>query len=60
MQLTAHRLRNAKPDILLLDEPDAFLSSVGQQDLMRVLHDYAIPEDGGQQSQVIYVTHSPF
>jgi predicted ATPase len=60
VQLTAHRLRNAKPDILLLDEPDAFLSSVGQQDLMRVLHDYAIPEDGGQQSQVIYVTHSPF
>ncbi|MFE4542228.1 AAA family ATPase [Arthrobacter sp. NPDC056727] len=60
VQLTAHRLRNGKPDILLLDEPDAFLSSVGQQDLLRVLHDYALPEDDGQQSQVVYVTHSPF
>lgn len=60
VQLTAHRLTNGKPDILLLDEPDAFLSSVGQQDLLRVLHDYALPEDDGQQSQVVYVTHSPF
>lgn len=60
VQLTAHRLKNSKPDILLLDEPDAFLSSVGQQDLLRVLHDYAIPDDGGPRSQVVYVTHSPF
>lgn len=60
VQLTAHRLRNDKADILLLDEPDAFLSSVGQQDLLRVLHDYALPEDHAPQSQVMYVTHSPF
>ncbi|MEN2739530.1 hypothetical protein ABCS02_17200 [Microbacterium sp. X-17] len=60
VQLTAHRLRNQKPDILLLDEPDAYLSSVGQQDLLRVLHDYAFPEDGSPRSQVVYVTHSPF
>lgn len=60
VQLTAHRIKNAKPDILLLDEPDAFLSSAGQQDLLRVLQDYAVPENGGQQSQVVYVTHSPF
>ncbi|MRJ77591.1 hypothetical protein GEV29_13680 [Aeromicrobium sp. SMF47] len=60
VQLTAHRLRNSKADILLLDEPDAFLSSVGQQDLLRVLHDYAMPEDGAPRSQVLYVTHSPF
>jgi len=60
VQLTAHRLTQVRPDILLLDEPDAFLSSVGQQDLLRVLHDYALPEDGTTGSQVIYVTHSPF
>lgn len=60
VQLTAHRVRNAKPDILLLDEPDAYLSSVGQQDLLRVLHDYAFPEDDTPRSQVVYVTHSPF
>lgn len=60
VQLTAHRVSNTKPDILLLDEPDAFLSSTGQSDLLRILHDYALPEDGGPRSQVIYVTHSPF
>jgi predicted ATPase len=60
VQLTAHRLTQSRPDILLLDEPDAFLSSVGQQDLLRVLRDYALPEDGSAGSQVVYVTHSPF
>lgn len=61
VQLTAHRIRQAgEPDLLLLDEPDAFLSSTGQQDLLRVLHDYAFPESGGPGSQVVYVTHSPF
>jgi hypothetical protein len=60
VQLTAHRLKNTVPDVLLLDEPDAYLSSVGQQDLLRVLQDYASPEAGGPRSQVIYVTHSPF
>ncbi|EFQ82024.1 hypothetical protein HMPREF0063_12866 [Aeromicrobium marinum DSM 15272] len=60
VQLTAHRLKNVKADILLLDEPDAFLSSIGQQDLLRVLHDYAMPEDATPRSQVVYVTHSPF
>lgn len=60
VQLAAHRIRHAAPDLLLLDEPDAFLSSVGQQDLLRVLHDYALPESGGDGSQVVYVTHSPF
>ncbi|NMO03286.1 AAA family ATPase [Gordonia sp. TBRC 11910] len=60
VQLAAHRLTQTSPDILLLDEPDAFLSSVGQQDLLRVLQEYAEPEDGKPGSQVVYVTHSPF
>lgn len=61
VQLTAHRIQKAgEPDLLLLDEPDAFLSSAGQQDLLRVLHDYAFPETERPGSQVIYVTHSPF
>ncbi|ROS54177.1 ATP-binding protein [Frigoribacterium sp. PhB24] len=60
VQLTAHRLAGDGSDILLLDEPDAYLSSVGQQDLLRILHDYSKPEDGGQGGQVVYVTHSPF
>lgn len=60
VQLTAHRLTKKKPDVLLLDEPDAYLSSIGQQDLLRVLTDYTNPEDGGVGGQVVYVTHSPF
>ncbi len=60
VQITAHKLTQTRPDVLLLDEPDAFLSSIGQQDLLRVLRDYALPEDGGVGSQVVYVTHSPF
>jgi predicted ATPase len=47
-------------EILLMDEPDAHLSSSGQQDLLRIFQDYARPPDGGQESQVAYVTHSPF
>ncbi|MEU3473153.1 MULTISPECIES: AAA family ATPase [Rhodococcus] len=60
VQLSAHKQGLTKPDILLLDEPDAFLSSVGQQDLLRVLYDYALPENGSAGGQVVYVTHSPF
>ncbi|MGP0221460.1 hypothetical protein [Paenarthrobacter sp. NCHU4564] len=60
VQLTAHRLNNHEPDVLVLDEPDAYLSSVGQQDLLRVLENYAFPEEGGPSGQVVYVTHSPF
>ncbi|PSL37466.1 putative ATP-dependent endonuclease of OLD family [Labedella gwakjiensis] len=60
VQLIAHRLAGNGREILLLDEPDAYLSSVGQQDLLRILHDYARPEDGSLGGQVVYVTHSPF
>lgn len=60
VQLTAHRLAGKGGDILLLDEPDAYLSSVGQQDLLRILQDYANPEGGEAGGQVVYVTHSPF
>ena len=47
-------------EIVLMDEPDAFLSTEGQQDLLRVLKAYAEPEDERQPAQVLYVTHSPF
>jgi predicted ATP-dependent endonuclease of OLD family len=46
------------PQVLLMDEPDAFLSNQGQQDLLRLFQDFADrPED---QRQVVFVTHSPF
>lgn len=61
VQLLAHRQpRPGQTEILLMDEPDAFLSSQGQQDLLRILEEFARPEDQTRTAQVVYVTHSPF
>ena len=46
--------------ILLMDEPDTYLSSQAQQDLLKIFEEVANPEDGKSGSQVVYVTHSPF
>ena len=48
-------------EILLMDEPDAYLSMLGQQDLLAIFSDFAAPDDPDTAPvQVIYVTHSPF
>jgi len=48
-------------EVLLMDEPDAYLSSTGQQDLLRIFQDFAQPADPERRPcQVVYVTHSPF
>ncbi|MCJ1703450.1 AAA family ATPase [Rathayibacter sp. VKM Ac-2926] len=48
-------------ETLLMDEPDAYLSMLGQQDLLRIFDSFAWPEDKSvRQIQVVYVTHSPF
>ena len=61
VQLLAHRPPvTGQPEILLMDEPDAYLSSQGQQDLLRILEAFALPDDSSRQDQVVYVTHSPF
>ncbi|KQH80025.1 hypothetical protein AO501_33930 [Mycobacterium gordonae] len=50
-----------KGEILLMDEPDAFLSNSGQQDLLRIFEAFAHPDtDTAAPVQVVYVTHSPF
>lgn len=47
--------------ILVMDEPDTFLSSRGQQDLLRIFEAFANPKARERSPvQVIYVTHSPF
>jgi hypothetical protein len=47
--------------ILLMDEPDTFLSGQAQQDLLRVMQAFASPVIHSRKPiQVIYVTHSPF
>jgi hypothetical protein len=60
VQLLAHQRPTDRHEILLMDEPDAYLSSSGQQDLLRILEQYAQPDDGSRRDQVVYVTHSPF
>ena len=53
--------QDGRQEILLMDEPDRFLSSSGQQDLLRIFADFARPSDPGRTPvQVVYVTHSPF
>lgn len=51
---------DGRPEILLMDEPDQFLSSQGQQDLLKIFDAFATPTDGRPPVQVMYVTHSPF
>lgn len=62
VQYLAHEPnKEGRPEILLMDEPDQFLSASGQQDLLRVFDDFADPKDAGRAPvQVVYVTHSPF
>jgi energy-coupling factor transporter ATP-binding protein EcfA2 len=60
VQLRAHEQPANREEVLLMDEPDAYLSSVGQQDLLRALEHFARPDSGARRDQVIYVTHSPF
>ncbi|WP_204106128.1 MULTISPECIES: AAA family ATPase [Spirulina sp. CCY15215] len=47
-------------EILLMDEPDAFLSSQAQQDLMKIFKAFSDNQNGKLPIQVIFVTHSPF
>ena len=52
---------DGRNEILTMDEPDAYLSNQGQQDLLKVFQSFAFPDRDGQKPiQVIYVTHSPF
>lgn len=62
VQYLSHEARtDGRPELLLMDEPDKFLSSSGQQDLLRIFGDFADPRDPERQPvQVVYVTHSPF
>lgn len=61
VQYLAHEPINDKNEILLMDEPDAYLSSQAQQDLLKIFDSFASPESSEKLPvQVIYVTHSPF
>lgn len=61
IQYLAHSPSATQHEILLMDEPDAYLSNQGQQDLLKILDAFAHPNDkDALPIQVVYVTHSPF
>ncbi|WP_147360714.1 AAA family ATPase [Clavibacter michiganensis] len=60
IQFQAHQRTAGRDEILLMDEPDAYLSASGQQDLLRLIDHYSRPNDSIRRSQAVYVTHSPF
>jgi len=60
IQYLAHEPKGVDTEILLMDEPDAYLSSQAQQDLLKIFKAFSEPERGRRPVQVIYVTHSPF
>jgi predicted ATP-dependent endonuclease of OLD family len=63
IQYRSHESHSSNSEILLMDEPDAYLSSQAQQDLLNVFDLFANPKPGSHLTrpiQVVYVTHSPF
>lgn len=61
VQYLAHEPHKSKNEILLMDEPDAYLSSQAQQDLLKIFNSFAEPKtDKIKPIQVVFVTHSPF
>jgi energy-coupling factor transporter ATP-binding protein EcfA2 len=60
IQYKAHQARSEASELLLMDEPDQYLSSQAQQNLLQIFQSFADPEDDRKPIQVIYVTHSPF
>ncbi len=49
-----------KNAIILMDEPDSFLSIIGQRNLLAVFESLVSAESSRQNVQLIYTTHSPF
>lgn len=60
VQYLAHLAHGDTAELLLMDEPDAFLSNQGQQDLLRLFQHFADGGDEMTSRQVVFVTHSPF
>ncbi len=60
IQSQAHRPVASRETIMLMDEPDTYLSAEAQQDLMRIFADLVVSQPDRPAVQVVYVTHSPF
>ncbi len=60
IQSRSRQRSKERAEILLMDEPDAYLSAEAQQDLLKIFDDFARPETDVAPIQVVFVTHSPF
>lgn len=60
IQSQTHEPDPSRSEILLMDEPDAYLSAEAQQDLLKIFTAFAVPDEDARPVQVVYVTHSPF
>lgn len=60
IQSQTHQPHQTRSEILLMDEPDAYLSAEAQQDLLKIFTAFAQPAGSARPIQVVYVTHSPF
>lgn len=49
-----------KGSFVVMDEPDGFLSALGQRNLLRVFETLAEPDPVNGACQLVYTTHSPF
>lgn len=50
----------ARGSIVLMDEPDSFLSIAGQRNLLQVFESLVSPKTASGSCQLVYTTHSPF
>jgi predicted ATPase len=46
--------------IVVMDEPDGFLSVAGQRNLLRIFESLVSPKQSSGTCQLVYTTHSPF
>ncbi|HUZ97476.1 MAG TPA: AAA family ATPase, partial [Edaphobacter sp.] len=53
-------IRAERGSIILMDEPDSFLSIIGQRNLLSVFESLVGAETSRGTTQLIYTTHSPF
>jgi hypothetical protein len=60
IQSRSHEPPPDHSEILLMDEPDTYLSAEAQQDLLKIFDAFAQPQSTDRPVQVVYVTHSPF
>lgn len=54
------RANETRGSIVLMDEPDSFLSIAGQRNLLQVFESLVSPKSSSGSCQLIYTTHSPF